>query len=95
MSAASKLSGADEVDNETLSNASKSLSDVGVAVYNLDGSFRELDVIMTELNAVWDNLTDAQQSNISYQVNCSLLIQKCIKITYLIAGKALESYTTI
>jgi len=58
----------DEVDNETLSNASKSLKEVGIAVYNADGSFRELDVILTELRAKWDGLTDAQQANISYNV---------------------------
>ena len=58
----------DEVSNEDLSNASKSLHDIGVEVYNTDGSFRELDVIISELQKKWDGLNDAQQSNISYNV---------------------------
>lgn len=71
LSSASNLSGSEDVDNETLSKASKSLADIGIAVYNVDGSFRELDVIMTELRGKWDGLTDAQQSNISFSVECS------------------------
>ena len=59
---------AEEVDNETLSKASKALHDVGVEVYTTSGEFREFDVIMTELSKKWDSLTDAQQANISYQV---------------------------
>lgn len=59
---------ADEVSNEELSNASKSLHEVGIEVYNADGSFRELDVILSELSARWDGLTDAQKENISYNV---------------------------
>lgn len=59
---------ASEVSNEELSNASKSLHDVGIEVYNTDGSFRELDVILGELSAKWDTLSDAQQSNISYNI---------------------------
>lgn len=68
MSKASKLSGADEVDNETLSKASKALHDVGVEVYNTDGSFRNLRDILGELAGIWDTLTDAQKANISYEV---------------------------
>lgn len=56
----------DEVDNETLSQASESLHQIGIEVYNLDGTYREFDVIMTELAGKWDNLTDAEKSNISF-----------------------------
>ena len=56
----------DEVDNETLSNASKALHAIGVEVYNNNGEYREFGTIMSELAAKWDNLTDAQQANISY-----------------------------
>lgn len=66
LSKVGKLS--DEVDNETLSNAASSLHKVGVEVYNLDGSYREFDVIMGELSDKWDSLTDAQKSNISYNI---------------------------
>lgn len=58
----------DEVDNETLSQASKSLKKIGIEVYNLDGSYREFDVIMTELAGKWDKLTDAEKSNISFSL---------------------------
>lgn len=58
----------EEVDNETLSQASESLKKVGIEVYNLDGSYREFDVIMGELAGKWDNLTDAEKSNISFNI---------------------------
>lgn len=57
-----------DVSNEDLSQASESLHKVGVKVYNTDGSFRDLDTILSELNAKWDGLTDAQKANISYNV---------------------------
>lgn len=66
LSKVGKLS--DEVDNETLSNASASLHEVGVEVYNLDGSYREFDVIMSELAPKWENLTDAQRANLSFNI---------------------------
>ena len=59
---------ADEVDNETLSQASASLNEIGIAVYNVDGSFRSIDIILGELAKKWDGLTDAQQANIAYNV---------------------------
>lgn len=57
-----------DVSNEDLSQASESLHKVGVEVYNTDGSFRDFDTILSELNAKWDGLTDAQKANISYNV---------------------------
>lgn len=59
---------ADEVSNEELSKASEALNEIGIAVYNTDGSFREFDVILTELRDKWDGLTDAQQANLSFQI---------------------------
>ena len=58
----------DEVDNETLSAASESLHKIGIEVYNLDGSYRQFDVIMSELANKWDSLTDAEKSNISFSI---------------------------
>lgn len=58
----------DEVDNETLSKASESLHKIGVEVYNLDGSYRKFDTIMQELSVKWDNLTDAERANLSYNI---------------------------
>lgn len=67
-SKASKLSGADEVDNETLSKASKALHDVGVEVYNADGSYRKFNTIMGELVTKYNDLTDAQKSQLAYEI---------------------------
>ena len=66
LSKVGKLS--EEVDNETLSQASESLKKVGIEVYNLDGSYREFDVIMGELASKLDGLTDAEKSNISFNI---------------------------
>lgn len=58
----------DTIDNETLSDASAALHNVGVEVYNADGSFREFDVIMGELAERFDDLSDAEQANISFAI---------------------------
>ena len=67
ISKASKLAG-DEVDNATIGNAAKALHNIGIEVYTTEGEFREFDVIMGELAAKWDKLSDAQQANISFQI---------------------------
>lgn len=59
---------ADEVDNATLSNASASLHAVGVDVYNPDGSDRGIITVMSELKNKWNDLTDAQQAKIAFDV---------------------------
>lgn len=59
---------ADEVDNATLSNASASLHTIGVDVYNPDGSDRGIITVMSELKDKWDDLTDAQQAKIAFDV---------------------------
>lgn len=59
---------ADEVDNATLSNASASLHAIGVDVYNPDGSDRGIITVMSELKDKWDDLTDAQQAKIAFDV---------------------------
>lgn len=66
LSKVSELS--DEVDPETLSDASESLHKIGIEVYNADGSFRKFDVIMGELANKWDTLSDAEKSNISFSI---------------------------
>lgn len=67
VSKANKLAG-DEVDNATVGNAAKALHKIGVEVYTTSGEFREFDTIMTELAAKWDDLSDAEQANISFQI---------------------------
>lgn len=59
---------ADEVDNATLSNASASLHSVGVDVYNPDGSDRGIVTVLSELKSKWNDLTDAQQAKIAFDV---------------------------
>lgn len=59
---------ADEVNNATLSNASASLHAIGVDVYNPDGSDRGIITVMSELKDKWDDLTDAQQAKIAFDV---------------------------
>lgn len=68
LSKATNLTEEGEVDNATLSEASKALHAVGVEVYNASGEFREFDTIMTELAQKWDALSDAQQANISFAI---------------------------
>lgn len=59
---------ANEVNNATLSNASASLHAIGVDVYNPDGSDRGIITVMSELKDKWDDLTDAQQAKIAFDV---------------------------
>lgn len=82
LSKASKLSGADEVDNSQLSEASKALHNIGIEVYQANGEFNEFDQIMDKLAQKWDHLSDAEQANISYAVAATrqkvcLYVQKC------------------
>lgn len=58
----------DDIDPETLSNAAESLSKVGIEVYNSQGEFRNVDLILTELSEKYDSLSDAMQSEISYNL---------------------------
>ena len=58
----------DEIDPETLSQASAALSKIGVEVYNSSGEFRNVDLILTELAEKYDSLSDAMQSEISYTI---------------------------
>lgn len=64
---------ADEVDNATLSNASASLHAIGVDVYNPDGSDRGIITVMSELKDKWDDLSDAQQAKIAFDVAATRL----------------------
>lgn len=71
---------ADEVDNATLSNASASLHAVGVDVYNPDGSDRGIVTVLSELKSKWDQLSDAQQAKIAFDVAATRLkVGLCMK----------------
>lgn len=63
----------DEVDNDTLSKASAALNQIGIKVYELDGTYRSFDTIMGELADKWDTLTDAQRANLSYNIAATRL----------------------
>ena len=65
---ASKLSSSGEVDNATLSEASKALSNVGIDVYKPNGQFRNINTILGELSQRWGSLTDAQKRQISFAI---------------------------
>lgn len=80
----------DEVDNETISKAAKSLHEVGVEVYEQDGTFRNFLTILGELKEKWDDLSDSQQAD-----DFAWVFGNKYQRTYLIAGNALESCTTI
>ena len=67
ISKANKLAG-DEVDNATVGNAAKALHKIGIEVYTTEGEFREFDTIMSELAEKWDDLSDAERENISFQI---------------------------
>ena len=58
----------DEVDNETLSKASESLSAVGIKVYEANGEMRSMIDILSDLREKWDGLSDAQKSNIAFNI---------------------------
>ena len=67
LSKANKLD--DTVDNSSLSDAAKTLHNrAGIDVYTRTGEYREFDVIMTELANKWDDLTDAEQADISFAI---------------------------
>ena len=80
----------DEVDNETISKAAKSLHEVGVEVYEQDGTFRNFLTILSELKEKWNDLSDSQQAD-----DFAWVFGNKYQRTYLIAGNALESCTTI
>lgn len=62
-----------EENYEGLSNASASLHAIGVDVYNPDGSDRGIITVMSELKDKWDDLTDAQQAKIAFDVAATRL----------------------
>ena len=67
---------ANEVNNEELSNASASLHSVGIDVYNPDGSDRGIITVLSELKSKWNDLTDAQQAKIAFDVAATRQISK-------------------
>ena len=94
ISKANKLADDGEVDNKTLSQASQALKRwADIDVYTPSGEFREFDIIMTELAEKWDQLSDAEQANISFAIAATR--QKFVSVygnmhnrIYLIAGNA-------
>ena len=66
ISKASKVS--DDIDPESLSKASESLHKIGIEVYNSSGEFNNIDDILTQLAGKWNGLSDAMQSEISFNI---------------------------
>lgn len=73
----------------------KSLS--GVDIMLDDTTFKSTYQIVKELGAVWNDINDINQATILEAIagRFCLSVQKCIRSLYLIAGNALEPYTTI
>lgn len=57
-----------DIDSAALDKAASALKDIGVETADASGGYKKLDDIMTELAEKWDTLTDAQKSNLSYQI---------------------------
>lgn len=53
---------------KSISKAAKSLHEVGVEVYEQDGTFRNFITILSELKEKWNDLSDSQQANIAFEV---------------------------
>ncbi len=56
------------IDSAALDKAASALKDIGIETADASGGYKKLDDIMTELAEKWDTLTDAQKSNLSYQI---------------------------
>lgn len=56
------------IDEGEISDAEKSLKNVGIAVRETDGDFREFKDTMRDLSEVWDDLSDVEKSNIAFNL---------------------------
>ena len=68
MTRITKASAVEGTSDEDISKAESSLKAVGVQVRSSAGDFRDMTDIMRDLGAVWNDLNDVQQSNISYEI---------------------------
>lgn len=56
------------IDEGEISDAEKSLKNVGIAVRETDDEFREFKDTMRDLSEVWDDLSDVEKSNIAFNL---------------------------
>ena len=56
------------IDEGEISDAEKSLRNVGIAVRETDGEFRDFKDTMRDLSEVWDTLSDVEKSNIAFNL---------------------------
>lgn len=56
----------DEGDN--LSDAQKALRQVGIDLFDVNGSFKDMDAVLGELASKWSTLNDVERSSIAYAV---------------------------
>ena len=75
---------------EDISKSEESLRSVGVQVRSTEGEFRPIQDILTDLAGKWENLTEVQQNNITY--NMAGIRQTNILTSLL---KNFESYESI
>lgn len=70
---------------ESLSDTQKALAQVGINLFDVNGSFREMDEVLGELASKWTTLNDVEKSSIAYAV---------AGMEYLYAGYVLEYMVT-
>ena len=68
MTRITKASAIEGTSEEDISKAEESLRAVGVQVRSSAGEFRDMTDILHDLGAVWGDLNDVQQANISYEI---------------------------
>lgn len=56
------------IDEGEISEAEKSLHNVGIEVRKTDGEFNDFNDTMRELSKIWDSLSDVEKSNISFNL---------------------------
>lgn len=56
-----------DVTNEDMSNMSKTLNQLGVAVMDSSGKFRKFNDILLDVNKAEQGMTDSQKSALAFQ----------------------------
>lgn len=63
----SKSAADEDVTAEDMSDASKAYAQLGIQIYNADGSMQDISTTLDQLSAKWSTLTDAQKAYIAEQ----------------------------
>jgi DNA repair exonuclease SbcCD ATPase subunit len=63
----SKSAADEDVTAEDMSDAAKAYAQLGIQIYNADGSMQDISTTLDQLSAKWSTLTDAQKAYIAEQ----------------------------